>query len=1070
MQLKLLLPDNKENWREYRPDDILHGKQRFRQLKLCKEYQIKKHSRRRPASQISAKALCPGSPLKTLNTGPSPYYNPSRHYEYLSSSVLAAHTTLSQWPDENTVQNRFLSKEQSPEIPPIDIYSDKEVVVNEKPVLSTESASSDSFASHSRANSSETRPSVDEILAWSEPMEGKWGTLTEAKISSCESSTFKRSHSKVSSIGSTRSFSSRVSSKLSRPLSFVNSVISTDSWRSSLMHSMSMSSGRVSNLSDLPWSNEEMESWNELVDESLLAPNSTSPSRREADLLQHRPCCSFFEKDSLDETRSLCHICGFSLAHYDARSSQWLAGSQRSWAEVDRFGNTSLHHAAAAGNVLNVMNLLTRIRQLKTPSDSYLNHRNTAGETFLHVIQIQDPNDHEKFVDILKEASSLGFDFHTVDHRGRPIIEKIGGLLEGCKGYPSTLSDIADLLGFEYSFIEKALTSPGDGSMSTSGNPSGNFLQNIKTDPSLRPEAYLKKPNQGRLGILKNALGYSWLKRSKLFHNHIYDLDSNGETKLTASLKKWETEPLSRTPLERLIKKSDIEMRDRRGYTALAIAAGEGIRHAVSSLLKHGANPNSRSYRGTSVMAYAGWKLAQAQKEDRGELYSSILACMVLLNDNGAKSIVNLYEEYTMPTHLPEGKRKSVRTTLSKSQLSTALDTIEEDIGDIDETDTSKNVEQRYAQETQLLHNIPFGPQEVGILPISEMDGKSLRALDYTAHFELDTNSPIAFQAATVELPSSSVGMHRNFEKFFQDSECMLMEPEGIVWDGEKAFSTMLDTSLGVSGHNSRLSTFETSMSSWEPSSCAISTDNSWLSNFEKFFQDSDVISMEPEEMTEKDEKTFSSMLDTSLAVSGQPSGLSTFQRPSSSLDPSRCAISADNSCLSTFERLSSTFFSSSPSTSAPSSRLAPLGITMGALDSPLSLPGSDSHWLSQSTGHISAVTICTSKPISSSYVSNGIAGRAGHTFTCSCGFVPQSPQTKTAHHRKIKPNNGLTRNKRKRLKPPTGKETLTCESVPRCSPVNTAEDKWSPTSDLNKPQPTPSSYPACKNPTCKQV
>jgi hypothetical protein len=160
--------------------------------------------------------------------------------------------------------------------------------------------------------------------------------------------------------------------------------------------------------------------------------------------------------------------------------------------------------------------------------------------------------------------------------------------------------------------------------------------------------------------------------------------------------------------------------------------------------------------------------------------------------------------------------------------------------------------------------------------------------------------------------------------------------------------------------------------------------------------------------------------------------------------------------------------FGSGPSTNASSSYLASPDITVGTLDSPLSLPGSNSHWLGQNPGHRSAAPGYPSKPFSSPRIRNGIADTLGHTFRCSCGFVPGSPLTRTALHRRIKPNDGLTRNKGKRLKPPTETETPICESVPRCSPVNTAEDKWPLTSYLNNPQPTRSGCSACTLSTCK--
>lgn len=108
-------------------------------------------------------------------------------------------------------------------------------------------------------------------------------------------------------------------------------------------------------------------------------------------------------------------------------------------------------------------------------------------------------------------------------------------------------------------------------------------------------------------------------------------------------------------------------MRDARGYTPLAVAASLGICEMVSFLLKNNANPNSRSYRGTSVVALATSRLAWAQHHGEDELYAKILSCVVLLIDHGAKPMATAYDEFYTMTPALQNNKKSVRDRILKA-------------------------------------------------------------------------------------------------------------------------------------------------------------------------------------------------------------------------------------------------------------------------------------------------------------------------------------------------------------------------------------------------------------------
>jgi hypothetical protein len=387
---------------------------------------------------------------------------------------------------------------------------------------------------------------------------------------------------------------------------------------------MSTSSGRLSSYRDLHWSRDEFNSWNELVDESRLVPEPVHRSDVDAKSLYHRPCCGFFENDV--QKRPVCDICGASMIHKLVRSS--MVGGPTTCALEDRFGNNLLHHAAAAGNTTRVMHFLFASYPF---SNSDINHRNTSGETFLHVFRISGPHEFPQYVKILRMAYGRGFSFATRDYNGRSIAQRFPDLMDDWEVDLLELRTAAKYLGVE-------------------------VLQSISDTWKLSVDV---KPEEYEFPFYRTRPPTS----SELL---LYDLNSNGDTRLISTLKNWSQNPKPLAQLEHLIKESDIHMRDARGYTPLAIAARCGLRQAVLFLLERGANPNTRSYQGTSVITRATSQLAQATKEDNDELYAKILSCIVLLADHGAKSVVTEYDEYCLYKPISEGRNESTQATLVK--------------------------------------------------------------------------------------------------------------------------------------------------------------------------------------------------------------------------------------------------------------------------------------------------------------------------------------------------------------------------------------------------------------------
>jgi ankyrin repeat protein len=480
----------------------------------------------------------------------------------------------------------------------------------------------------------------------------------ETDSSSSISTGVGRSHSRLSSIRSSsiRNFSIRLSTRLSRSASHVNSVLSmTNSWRSSLVYAGSISSDRMSKTSEVPVSHREFLSWNELVDESKLA---TATSRQhpdyEAASLRNRPCCEFFENDTYK--RTLCNVCGFSEMHHLARISLSDDGDSIDSRVLDRFGNIPLHHAAAAGNTARVLQLMCSAAQIRA--------QNTSGETFLHVFHLDSPERFPEYIEVLNKASNLSFPFFTRDYSGRTVVSRIDQAMD--------IWGIDSRLRTE---VSRILTSVDT---TTSSSRNGLNFKHI-LDGSGLPGAgkkvkEQKKPTFG-LNQLKDALLHPKLRRAKPVEPNNNNLDANGDTKLISTLKRWPEKPLPRAQLEYLIQRSDIHMRDERGYTALAIAARHGLREAVWLLLKYGANPNTRSHEKTSVLEHAATHLARAQKENNDQLYARILSCIVLLTDHGAKAIVTVFDEYTWRPPPSIVDTKDFRMALSAQEMHTPLDT-----------------------------------------------------------------------------------------------------------------------------------------------------------------------------------------------------------------------------------------------------------------------------------------------------------------------------------------------------------------------------------------------------------
>lgn len=684
-------------------------KNRVAQLKRARENHVSKYARRWPRSAVNIK-VAPKPTAGNFASQPTPYYNPARHYDEQSPGGIPSYFLLSRSSVSSSQSSTTVSDRVSSEILDEFRYSDKEVVtssgmevVQGSPELLVSETTGISEAELERRNSDGqiltdvNGMDIDTSLAESNDTSAARDALPEEpskwppadyssplhtmgdNTTSAPHPGLKRSRSQLSSIRSIRSRHSIGSisarsmvSRLSKSFSHVESVLSmTNSWRSSLVYAMSIASSQD------PLTRDECLSWDALVDESKFVSKPGNHLELEAKSLRTRPCCEFFENDL--EKRSKCDICGFSEMHHLARTSLSDDGGLIDGSVIDRFGNTPLHHAAAAGNTVRILQLISSAGQAQ----------NTSGETYLHVLWLGVNERFSEYIDILTKASSLGFDFSIRDYIGDTAAVKLRkAVLSWRLGFPQQweisqvmkrpedISSPTNVTELEARSV-LSLTPPEPPSELSGCRVPDYFGSPVTPVPDYYRSPVTPVKEQKKQGFPLNVLN---IRRDKSAEVESMGIDLRGDTILISTLKNWSVSPKSSRQLEKIIRQDQVHMRDRRGYTALAIAVRYGLRDAASLLLKHGANPNTRSYEKTSVVEHAAQCMAQAQMQENERLYAKILSCMVLLADYGGKAKVTVYDEFTVPRSSAKKRPKSSHAKLTQRQLQTSLGIIEEDI------------------------------------------------------------------------------------------------------------------------------------------------------------------------------------------------------------------------------------------------------------------------------------------------------------------------------------------------------------------------------------------------------
>jgi ankyrin repeat protein len=473
---------------------------------------------------------------------------------------------------------------------------------------------------------------------------------------------------------SIRSLQRRLAGKVgSDAIDHINSVLrysSSNSWRSSIKSYASSWRSRESSLrnsesladgpstgAELNLSSNEQRSWDELVDETQLAPSAQSrPIHREISLTS-RPCCAAIGAiDSLDQ-ESLCSICDFSGAHNQGRHCVEILNRglesivfPHFVGNTDRFGNTPLHFAAAS------VHISTAALKIVITRGVNINAKNTSGESFMHVLNVPALGDVAEYIDLLRFLQNHDFRFLDRDHHGRTVAHKF---FEGAKLWEINMRHLEEIflrlrvdfsavdnLGYDFGLNDLVSSWKSAALVEENETMSHGKLSSLRArhcDPQylmVDYRAMLQSQNQkvkswvGMVGVRSLA---KWV-------------DINGDTPLTAVVKYW-PENEDERPLLNMVRYlvdrgCDIHARDRQGCTALAIAAKRGLRPAVSSLLVLRASVNTRSYRGTSTLYYATTSLQHAKDSGNNRLYAMIISCISLITDWGAKMEPTVYDEF----------------------------------------------------------------------------------------------------------------------------------------------------------------------------------------------------------------------------------------------------------------------------------------------------------------------------------------------------------------------------------------------------------------------------------------
>ncbi|CZR52607.1 uncharacterized protein PAC_02484 [Phialocephala subalpina] len=394
--------------------------------------------------------------------------------------------------------------------------------------------------------------------------------------------------------------------------------------------------------------------WHDLIqDGSLNSPFSARPEFAGM-CLQWRICCEHWVK----RCRHICRGCGMrqshrlgkaNTGHVTSTASQEMIIPPETLYRQDYFGNTPLHFAAASPN-WQTEYLIDSINDGTTISSV-----NTSGATFLHVL-FENLGSSSQFRDaaliirhLATRAANQGFPFGLRDCHGRTAIHMLFDNRHRLLDKPLSQQDQDALLE-----IVELMSLRNKTLMDNLGRCVGDLFQHDAAGNPLLPQKPTT-PGNSFIGAMSELASdpAKWLLSAAPTDKYSW-VDSNGDTALIALVKGWDAEK-DETQLPDIIRKlvesgSAVDMRDRAGNTALAIATRRGLRPAATTLLKLGACIHTRNYLGVGILRGARRELRQTRREDDDKPYAMILSCITLMIDKGAVMHPSGYQEWAVPS------------------------------------------------------------------------------------------------------------------------------------------------------------------------------------------------------------------------------------------------------------------------------------------------------------------------------------------------------------------------------------------------------------------------------------
>jgi hypothetical protein len=355
-------------------------------------------------------------------------------------------------------------------------------------------------------------------------------------------------------------------------------------------------------------------------------------------------CGHRYRSHKLQESYRLCTDCGMQPVHQYFRELRGLEIPRNMLSKhiqmKDYFDNGLLYFAARYNS--KTPGLLLRMIDMGADIHS----KNTCGATFLHVLfQFLELDQILDSLPLLKRLSDLKFSFLSRDHWGH---QPVHVLLER---FPYSSIDLLDKLEAVF-----AVMKPDIDALNVDGH-SGRMLMSRssgRAKSKARLNEFVSRFPMSRNSAINFAValsemnGTTWMEWVSIESRWAW-IDSDGETALIALLKYWDHDQ-DELLLPNIIKEmvglgSQIEMRDRNGDTALAVATKRGLFLAVKCLIELQASIHTINSRGDGILRAARTEMRLAKKNGQDELYAMILNCIICLVDLEAYDFPSLRSE-----------------------------------------------------------------------------------------------------------------------------------------------------------------------------------------------------------------------------------------------------------------------------------------------------------------------------------------------------------------------------------------------------------------------------------------